>query len=168
MQTRLPLQKRILPLGLIAGVCILVDQTSKQLAVQYLSPLVSTVYLHGVVRLIHAENSGTFSSLGFGLSAAAKFWLFSVGVGLVLAALLIYLLVAARVERSLLVGGGLVVGGGLSNLLDRLLNEGRVIDFIYLVIDGWITDIFNLADLAIGMGSIILMLAWLMPSRDRA
>jgi signal peptidase II len=165
-KTVLPRRKRLLPLGLITGLCILTDQTAKQLAAAHLSPLLSQLYLRGLVRLVYAENSGMFSSLGVELSVAAKFWLFTVGVGLVLTGLLIYLLAGTRVNRGFLIGGALVLGGGLSNLLDRLLNQGLVIDFIYLVIDGWISDVFNLADLAISVGSVILLLAWIRRSRE--
>ena len=155
-----PLGKRILRLAVIVGLCIAVDQLTKQLAAQHLSPLLSTLYLDGLLRLIYAQNSGMFSSLGVGLGEAAKFWLFTVGVSVLLCGLLIYLLVGTRVDRTFLLGGAMVVGGGLSNLLDRLLNHGLVVDFIYLAVGDWISDIFNLADLAISLGLIILVWAF--------
>jgi signal peptidase II len=151
------LQQRILPVGLTLGLCIFLDQLSKQLAAHYLSPLVGTAYMGGLLRLIYAQNSGMFSSLGAGLSATARFWLFTVAVSVLLCGLLVYLLLGARVDRSSLLGGAMIVGGGLSNVLDRLLHQGMAIDFIYLVIDGWITDVFNLADLAISVGLIVLL-----------
>jgi len=160
-QTTIPRGRRVLILSAIAVLCIGLDQSTKQLAAQHLSPLLSTLYLDGLVRLIYAQNSGMFSSLGVGLSAAAKFWLFTVGVGALLLSLLGSVLIARRVGMAIVVGVALVLGGGLSNLLDRLLHQGLVTDFIYLVIGDWITDIFNLADLFIGVGVIILVWAWL-------
>ena len=77
-----------------------------------------------------------------------------------------YLLLDSRVDRTGLVGGAMIVGGGLSNLLDRLYNQGMVTDFIYLVIDGWTSDIFNLADLAISVGLIVLLWSGIGRARD--
>ncbi len=51
----------------------------------------------------------------------------------------------------------LVVGGGLSNLIDRLVNEGRVVDFMQLGIGPLRTGVFNVADVAI-MGGLAVML----------
>ena len=166
MKTARTLKQRILPVGSTVGLCIVVDQLTKQLAAHYLSPLLSTLYVGGLLRLIHAQNSGMFSSLGVGLSATAKFWLFTVGVGVLWCGMLCYLLLGSRVERTGLVGGAMIVGGGLSNLLDRLYNQGMVTDFIYLVIDGWTSDIFNLADLAISVGLIVLLWSGIGRARD--
>ena len=55
----------------------------------------------------------------------------------------------------------MVIGGGLSNVLDRLTNDGAVIDFIFFVLGEVITDIFNLADLVITIGAAIMLIAYL-------
>lgn len=161
MKSAYPLVKRIIVISLILTLCVGFDQVSKQWAAQHLSTSLSTPYLNGLIRLEYAENSGTFSSIGIGLSDAAKFWLFVVAVGLALLCLLLYLLVSEQVDLSLLIGGALVVGGGLSNVLDRLLHGGRVIDFVFFVIGDRVTDIFNLADLAITVGVIVMLFVFL-------
>jgi signal peptidase II len=48
-----------------------------------------------------------------------------------------------------------VTGGGLSNLLDRILHHGGVTDFVILGSGGLRTGIFNLADVAIFLGSVL-------------
>jgi signal peptidase II len=58
-------------------------------------------------------------------------------------------------------GFALVLGGGLSNLLDRILKDGRVIDFMMLKFGGMQTAIFNFADVMIIMGiSVLLFELW--------
>jgi signal peptidase II len=49
-----------------------------------------------------------------------------------------------------------VVGGGMSNLLDRLLHDGGVTDFLSIGIGNFRTGIFNLADVYILIGSFVL------------
>lgn len=161
MKSPISRAKKLFLICLLLTLCISVDQSTKQLAVQHLSSSLSTPYLKGLVRLEYFENTGVFSSLGAGLPTPAKFWLFTVGVTLVLLMLLIYILVSKQVSLAFLVGSSLVIGGGLSNVLDRLINHGAVIDFIFFVIDGWVTDIFNLADLAISIGLVSMLLAQL-------
>ena len=161
MNSAISRAKKILLIGLIITACIGVDQLTKQLAAQHLSPSLSTPYLKGLVRLEYTENTGIFSSHGVGLSATAKFWLFTVGVTSILLVLLSYLLIGEKVSLSFLMGGSLVIGGGLSNVLDRLINHGAVIDYVFFVFGDWITDIFNLADLAISIGLVIMLLAQL-------
>jgi len=54
------------------------------------------------------------------------------------------------------IGWGLVVGGGVSNLWDRWI-FGAVLDFISFHLNDWYFPIFNVADIAISIGAIILM-----------
>jgi signal peptidase II len=49
-----------------------------------------------------------------------------------------------------------VTGGGLSNLLDRILHDGGVTDFIIVAVGSLNTGIFNMADVYILSGSFIL------------
>jgi signal peptidase II len=50
----------------------------------------------------------------------------------------------------------LVLSGGIGNLIDRIGNEGRVIDFMNLGIGSWRTGVFNVADIVILGGGIWL------------
>jgi signal peptidase II len=81
--------------------------------------------------------------------------LFSGVVGAVLAALLVYLFVSK--PQNPLVGASiaLIVGGGVSNLIDRLRYGGYVVDFLNVGIGPLRTGIFNVADMAIMAGVIL-------------
>lgn len=140
--------------------CIAVDQTSKELAGHYLSSIQSSFYLQGLVGFKYVENTGMFSSLGAGLTATTRFWLFTVVVSIALFSLLAYILLNKTKSKLFLVGGAMIVGGGTSNVIDRIVNDGAVIDFIFLSIFGNRTEIFNIADVLITLGMIGLLIAY--------
>lgn len=54
------------------------------------------------------------------------------------------------------VGAALVIGGGLANLVDRIINEGRVWDYIPFGPTGH----FNLADVCVSVGLLLLFYFW--------
>ncbi len=65
-------------------------------------------------------------------------------------------------RRSLTVGQGLVIGGALGNVIDRLI-YGKVADFFYFYGFGYDWYVFNIADVAITLGAIVLMYDVLKP-----
>jgi len=148
----------VLPFLLLMVAC---DQTSKRLAAELLEGLGPTPYMGGSVVFLYAENSGAFLGLGARLADAARFWLFTVGVAALLVLFLYKLHHAA--SRLELVGWLLIVGGGLGNLVDRILRDGRVIDFLRVGVGELRTGIFNLADAAIVAGLVALLLASVTP-----
>jgi len=64
-------------------------------------------------------------------------------------------------------GFGLIVGGAIGNIVDRLI-YGHVIDFLHLHIGDRTLFVFNLADVALTLGPILLVLAFLLPQRRSA
>ena len=75
----------------------------------------------------------------------------SVLATLAVAALLVFLARVGTLDRPVLVGFGLVIGGGVGNLVDRL-RLGYVTDFI---LHG--NNAFNLADVAILVGTLLIL-----------
>lgn len=148
----------VLPFLFLMVAC---DQTSKRLAAELLEGMGPTPYMGGSVVLLYAENSGAFLGLGARLADDARFWLFTVGVSALLVLFLYKLHHAA--SRLELIGWLLIVGGGLGNLVDRILRDGRVIDFLRVGIGDLRTGIFNLADAAIVAGLVALLFAALVP-----
>jgi signal peptidase II len=111
-----------------------------------------------MVRLQYAENTGAFLSLGGGFSEGFRVLLFQVFPALCLVALAVVLF-AQQIPLSTAIAWSLVLSGGLSNLLDRIMNEGRVIDFMNLGIGPFRTGIFNVADVCITTG-VVLLIFW--------
>ncbi|HVO38439.1 MAG TPA: signal peptidase II [Spirochaetia bacterium] len=114
--------------------------------------------LGGALILRYVENPGAFLSLGAWLPGAARRWLFVAFPLAVLAAMAVYVARRRALRARFAVGIALVAGGGLGNLLDRILHDGRVGDFLNLGLGGLRTGIFNLADLSILSGCVLLLL----------
>ena len=139
------------------------DQISKHFARESLRGIEPLSLLAGRLQLIYVENLGAFLGLGQTLSPSWRFWIFTVGTAAVLAMMIWHFVFARRLRRLELVGLALLIGGGLGNLIDRLLREGAVTDFMMLSWGPWHTGIFNLADVAILLGMAFLFVGFSYP-----
>ncbi len=146
--------KRFLLIFAILFSCVGCDQATKSVAKAYLSETQTIVLLGDTVRLQLAKNYGAFLSLGASLGEASRGTVMSVVVGLVLAALLAHLFVSKPENPVVGVAVALIVGGGVSNLIDRLRYGGYVVDFLNVGIGSLRTGIFNVADVAIMVGVV--------------
>jgi len=109
----------------------------------------------GVLELRYTENDDTAFSLLHALGIARTPGVLLATSSLALLAILVTWFVARkRATRTQHVGFALVLGGALGNVVDRAA-RGYVIDFIHLT--RW--PVFNVADIAVVAGMILLMLA---------
>jgi signal peptidase II len=153
---RAPRRSPLLPV-LILAVSIALDQLTKAAARAWLTPGVRHSYLGDLFRLELIWNPGAFLSLGAELPPAVRSAVFTWGVAaLVAGAAFVALRAHARVVA---VGAALVAGGGLGNLWDRVTAGGLVVDFMNLGLGRLRTGIFNVADLAIVAGAVVLIFA---------
>jgi len=149
-------QLRPLLLASVLAVCVGCDQVTKLAAAGCLEPASSLSLAADTVRFELVRNPGAFMSLGASLPAAVRGILF---LGLVPLLLLLAGGFALRCvsSRSVsLVAVGLIAGGGLSNWLDRLAHDGLVTDFLSVGIGPVRTGIFNLADVSVVAGVLLL------------
>ncbi len=148
---------RVAFLALVMASTIGCDRVTKHMATALLADKPTQSFLADSVRLVYAENTGGFLSLGAGLPPAVRTSLFTVATGLVLVVLLVILLRSRwSLWRSL--GMALFIAGGVSNWIDRAVS-GSVVDFMNVGI-GWLrTGIFNFADVAIMLGITLLVLS---------
>ncbi len=130
------------------------DRATKHVATAVLAGEPDRSYLADTVRLGYAENTGGFLSLGADWPKAARIAVFTVATGF---ALLAFVVVAIRERFAALSTVGLVlfVAGGSSNWIDRVLH-GRVVDFLNLGIGPIRTGVFNVADVAIMAGALLV------------
>jgi signal peptidase II len=150
--------KRTLLILLIVISCVGCDQATKLLAKSYLPSSSALSFIGDTVRLQYTENKGAFLSLGASLPEKWRSIIFIGGVAAFLAVVLGYLLQASNIHALTFLAFSLILGGGLSNLLDRLAYSGHVIDFINIGIGSLRTGIFNAADVAIMAGALLLVL----------
>jgi signal peptidase II len=138
------------------------DRVTKHYAMTTLAGEPSQSYLGDTVRLDYHENPGGFLSAGATWTPRARTVVFQLANG---AFLLIILIMALRYQWSRLASAGLIlfIAGGLSNLIDRVA-IGTVVDFLNVGIGSWRTGIFNVADMAI-MAGVVLLVADQRPKR---
>ena len=157
---------RTLLIFLITLSCIVFDQFSKFVAKQLLQPGDFYSYIGDTFRLQYAENSGAFLGLGATLPDPWRHLIFTVLVGIFLLALLVYLVRSTDLTSFATVCLSLVCAGGLSNLLDRIAYDGRVVDFLNVGVGPLRTGIFNVADMAITFGALLMLGESLRSSRS--
>ena len=140
--------RRLLLAGVVAVVVVAADQATKSWAVDRLS--------HGSIHVVWKLDLELTYNSGAAFSFA-RGWAPVLG-GLAVVAVLVMMGAVRRVQSTpMTVALGLVVGGALGNLADRVFrsNHGAVVDFIALHF--WPT--FNVADSSIVGGSILLGIA---------
>ena len=151
---------RLTRLGLIAILlfaCVGCDQVSKNIVRDRIALGASRSYMYDTLRLTHAENPGAFLSLGASLPEGARVAVFQVGVSILVVGLLGFALFS-RVNAWGVVGFSLLAASGLGNLLDRLLRDGLVTDFLNIGLGPVRTGIFNVADVLGVIGFLLVIL----------
>ena len=150
--------RRFIVVMLTLSCCVGCDQVSKSAARSMLHSGVTESLFADSLRFQLTENTGSFLSLGASLPEHLRFSLFTAAVAVIVAGLVCAALFARRLNTVRIVAFALLAGGGMSNLVDRLLYGGRVTDFLNVGIGSLRTGIFNLADMAILAGALLLIL----------
>ncbi|MBI3927491.1 MAG: signal peptidase II [Armatimonadetes bacterium] len=134
------------------------DRASKLVARRYLEGTGRHSFAGDLFRLEYSENTGAFLSLGSGLAPEMRFLVITGLSGLLLLGLAVLLATSKDLAQLEFVLLSLILAGGTSNLIDRMFNDGRVIDFMNMGIGSLRTGIFNVADMAITGGVIAAIL----------
>ncbi|WP_456434987.1 signal peptidase II [Thermovibrio ammonificans] len=146
--------KRLLFLT-VALLTFLADRVTKLLALKFLSGKVVSV-IPGFFQLRLAENPGAAFSLFAGTTGLARlFFLILLPLGVVL--FILYYGLKREHQTVTYVGFGLVLGGALGNLYDRVFS-GKVVDFFDLYLGSYHYPTFNVADVAVLLGLLLLLL----------
>jgi signal peptidase II len=138
-----------------ALIVLIVDQTTKQ----FFSHLGKNFdVIDGILRVTMVENSGA----AFGMLQGGRAFLI---VASVIASIAIVFLSERMTEAQAAkrVFLGMILGGALGNLVDRIY-PGRVIDFIDIGVGSARWPVFNIADAAVTVGGLLLILSF---SRSR-
>jgi signal peptidase II len=131
------------------------DQISKGIVRLHISNNEQISLIKNYVTLTKVENAGAFLSLGNSLPDAIRFVLLSLLPLVVLGFGIGLLFVKSKISTVTLFGSAFVIGGGLGNIYDRLV-YGSVTDFLHIDLGIFQTGIFNLADVSIMTGLLIV------------
>lgn len=140
----------------LSTLIVILDQATKWAILKWV-PLYEKISVNAYINITHQRNSGA----AFSFLADAGGWqrwffiLLAVGVSSVIGVWLWRI----RTEGQLILAAGLalVLGGAIGNVIDRILH-GFVIDFIQVLILGWPFPSFNVADSAISVGAVFLII----------
>ena len=135
---------------LVAIFIVLLDQWTKKIAVDLLEfrqPEAVTLWFDW---LLTYNTGAAFSFLAD--AGGWQRWFLSAVATILSVCIVVWLFRLAPQERYLALPLGFILGGGVGNLLDRIL-LGHVVDFISLHYKGWYWPAFNLADSAITLGA---------------
>jgi len=159
---------RLLLVSTILIGCVGCDQLSKQAVRTQMMLAESHSYLGDTVRLVHVENTGAFLGLGDSLPETVRVAFLQGAVGLIVLGLLWAATLARDMNRWQIIALALLAAGGLGNLIDRVLYDGRVTDFLNVGVGGLRTGIFNIADVVEVIGVLVFLLAFrsAAPSRN--
>ncbi len=144
--------------------CFGCDRVTKHYAREHLPSSPVMGYFHDTVVLQYTENRGAAMSFGADFPRSIRLTIFVGMVALILFSLIAVIFWQNSLSLPAVIGLSMIAGGGLGNLVDRVVNHGRVIDFITVRLGSYQTAIFNGADIAITTGAIILSITILLNS----
>jgi signal peptidase II len=152
-----PAASATLPFWIIVAVTVALDFATKAWAVEHLVPRHMPHRIVGdVVRFTLAYNPG--AAFGMHLGPGSR-WIFA-GLSVIIVAVLIKATTdLTRASRLAAFGVPVIVGGAIGNLLDRIRLREGVVDFIDIGIGSVRFWTFNIADTAVTIGAVCLVIA---------
>lgn len=146
----------------LSALVIAADQITKQIVVNNMD-LYERIVLLPVLNLTRMHNTGAAFSM---LSEAAPWFFVALAVAVSLG-ILVWLRRNPDHERLTALGLCLILGGALGNAIDRAA-RGHVIDFIDMHAGGWHWPAFNIADIGITVGAVLIVADMLFGGRREA
>jgi signal peptidase II len=146
----------IMTLGIF---CInyILDRISKITALEYLADHNPIILLNNTIVLKLAENTGAFLSLGENWNVYIKYFLLLI-IPIIICVYGLFYLMFKENKKYRIVIISCMIGGGIGNLVDRLFNGFKVIDFMNFGIGNIRTGILNVADISVTFGVIALII----------
>jgi signal peptidase II len=144
----------MLPWLALALILVIADQFTKVLILGYYR-LGDSTTITSFFNIVRAHNTGAAFSF---LAAASGWqrWLFT-GIGVAATLFIVYLLRTHPGQKLFCFALACILGGAVGNVIDRLLH-GYVVDFLQFHWRGWYFPAFNVADMAITVGAVCLVL----------
>lgn len=138
----------------LALMLLIADQFTKVLILGYYQ-LGDATYVTSFFNIVRVHNSGA----AFSFLASASGWQrwFFTAVGVAAALFIVHMLRSHPGQKLFSFAMACILGGAIGNVVDRLLH-GYVIDFVDMHYAGWHFPAFNIADSAISVGAVCLIL----------
>ncbi|HOK62464.1 MAG TPA: signal peptidase II [Soehngenia sp.] len=146
---------------LIMITIVLLDQISKYLAVKNIVSNGNYKFFNGLLELKYVKNYGA----AFGILQEKK-WIFIIITIIVICVFMIYLIrYSSEIHLLNKIALSMLIGGAIGNFIDRI-RLGYVVDFIRVdIIKSINFPVFNIADIFIVIGTILLMIITIFPQK---
>ncbi|WP_047984950.1 signal peptidase II [Ornithinibacillus californiensis] len=146
---------------ILAIIVIAIDQFTKYLVVKNMELYEQINIIDGFFYLTSHRNSGAAWGILEG-----QMGFFYVITLIVIAGIIYYLHKFGKESKLLASGLGLILGGAIGNFIDRLFHQ-EVVDFFDFIIFGYDFPIFNIADAALTIGVVIVIIATLLDEKKQ-
>ncbi len=143
-------------IGIIAGICFVLDQLTKSLVLSTFKLYESIVIIPNFFNLTYIRNYGAAFGFLNDPSIDWQFWFFVVFTILAIC-MILFLTRTSPYHKLLFICYALILGGALGNFIDRLLFRS-VTDFLHFYIGNYHWPAFNIADITIVLGTIGAMI----------
>ncbi len=151
-------RKRNILITIIVLLAIAFDQISKVWVRNNFESYIETSIVGDIFTLIKVENTGAFLGMGSELPETLRVLLLIVVPVIVLVGITVYTYLEKSLDKTSIIGFSLIIGGGIGNIFDRIV-YGSVTDFLYLNFEFFKTGIFNIADLSVTIGMILILIS---------
>ncbi len=144
----------MLPWLILAVIIILADQFTKTLIIGYYK-LGDSTPVTSFFNIVRAHNTGAAFSFLAGAGGWQR-WFFT-GIGAIATIFILWMLRSHHGQKLFAFALACILGGAIGNVVDRLLH-GYVVDFLDFYYGNWHFPAFNVADSAITIGAVCLIL----------
>ncbi len=146
----------------VAGVVVTLDLATKAWVLRNFTLYESRPVLGDFFRFTYTHNPGA----AFGINIGEGSRIFFLVLALLALAVLVYLyVITPAADRLRLWALALVTGGAVGNIVDRIRFERGVVDFLDFGVGGWRWPVFNIADTAVSVGAILLLVSFYFEER---
>ena len=112
--------------------------------------------IDGILRFTYVRNSGA----AFGMMQGARWILTGVSIAAVVG--LSWLISRESTHGLKRIAATMILAGAAGNLVDRIAYEGLVVDFIEMGYGDWTFPVYNVADIGVSIGAVVLVLSLLL------
>ncbi len=136
---------------------IAIDQISKVIVRNTIDPTERIKVIGDFFQMMNVENTGAFLGMGSDMNPTLKLIFLLIIPVIVLGYLVYYILTNKELDKLSVIALSCIAGGGIANVFDRIA-FGSVTDFFYLYLNDTLrTGIFNVADMSVSFGMIVLL-----------
>lgn len=155
-------RRKALVLLLVSGPVLVLDLLTKAWVLDNFTLYETVPVLGDFFRFTYTHNPGA----AFGIHIGEHSRLFFLGLALVALGILAWLYVVTPLwDRLRLYAVALVTGGALGNIVDRIRFERGVVDFLDVGIGAYRWPVFNVADAAVSVGAVLLLVSFYLEER---